>query len=162
MANDLLVIDIKAPGFCSQSYPISIGVAGPEDQVWAWLVYPLEDWFYWDAAFDDVHGIRKSQLLEQGRDGFIVCREMNAIFKGMTLVSHSAWTHVLVVKLFESLGVGMAFALVTLEQFLPEGTGARLMAEIEKISFSNVSSEDAQMVWKLVSESTPLALYSIN
>lgn len=138
MANELLVIDLKAPGLSSESYPISIGVAGPGDQVWSWLVCPLEDWVYWDVSYDSVHGLRRSQLLEQGRDGYIICREMNAIFKGFTLVTLSRWTGILLTKLYRDLGVRMSFSLVDL--LLVEGEDMMPQSDIASVNAVNMRS----------------------
>jgi hypothetical protein len=121
MANDLLVIDVKASGSTDQAYPISIGVAGPDAQTWLWLIYPLETWGAWDGTDDASHGITWSQTLEQGRDGFIVCKEMNAVFKGLSLISYSASAKTLIEKLFRELSIGLSFDVVDIDTLIKSG-----------------------------------------
>lgn len=115
MANDLLVIDIKASGLCDQSYPISIGVAGAEDQRWSWLIYPLETWHGWSHESESEHGITRDKLLEEGRDGFIICKEMNAIFKGLKLVASTSFVIGLLTKIFKDLSIIMSFEVLEIE-----------------------------------------------
>lgn len=121
MANDLLVIDIKASGLCDQSYPISIGVAGSDNQCWSWLIYPLEIWHSWDAEFEGEHGISRDQLLAQGRDAFIVCKEMNAIFRGYTLIAPTLRTKNLLEKVYVGLAMRQTFEVTEMAHLNDSG-----------------------------------------
>lgn len=143
MANELLVIEIKASGLCDQSYPISIGIAGADDLRWSWLVYPLETWSHWDPQAEKAHGITRNQLLEQGRDGFIICKEMNAIFRGMTLTCPSLRTKILLERIYLDLGISMSFNLAGVINF--DGHQPANPIELCDIrrSLKNIASEDA-------------------
>lgn len=146
MANDLLVIDIKASGLCDQSYPISIGVAGSDDQRWSWLVYPLETWHQWDREFESEHGITRDQLYEQGRDGFIICKEMNAVFSAQTLIAPTASTKNMLEKLFRDLSIRMAFDLFDMAYLKDQGMMDFSKLDDSKSVLTNVASADAAIV----------------
>jgi len=113
-SNDLLILDCESSGLSEHSYPISIGVSGPDGQVWYWMICPLEDWDEWDSFAEAIHGIDREQLTQQGRDAFLVAREMNAVFKGKSIYSDSRWDSHWIKKLFDDSGVKMAFSIKTL------------------------------------------------
>ena len=150
MANDLLVIDIKASGLCDQSYPISIGIAGADNQLWSWLVYPLETWSAWDVALESQHGITRNQLLEQGRDSFIICREMNTVFRGHALISLSSRTRDLLEKMFRDLGIRMAFEVVDMDILTGNGMVDPAHDDFGNPKLSNVASIDAAIIRDMV------------
>lgn len=146
MANDLLVIDIKASGLCDQSYPISIGVAGADVQTWSWLVYPLETWHQWDVEFETEHGISRDQLYAQGRDGFIICKEMNAVFSSHTLISLTAATKKMLEKLFSDLSIRMSFDVSDITYLMEKGKVDCGKLDDAKLVLSSVSSTNAAIV----------------
>lgn len=145
MANELLVIEIKASGLCDQSYPISIGVAGAETLRWSWLVYPLETWHHWDAKLESEHGISRDQLLAQGRDGFIICKEMNAVFQGLTLVCPTTRTKCLLEKIYHDLAIGMSFQVVDMS--IADGSDMVKVIESSgsRVSLVNTASQAAAL-----------------
>lgn len=117
---NLLVIECEGSGLSDQGYPVSIGVSGPNGQSWYWLVCPMEDWDYWDSFAEAIHGIAYNELLEAGRDCFIIAREMNAIFKGNTLYATTPWTPRWITRMFSESGVQMAFEVVNIVSELEE------------------------------------------
>ena len=122
-SDDVLTMDIEASGLTAESYPVSIGVAGNE-QRWIWYVAPLGEWDEWCEIAAGVHGIERDFLLSQGRDAFLVAREMNAIFKGLTLLVNSDWDQGWLTKLFDESGVRCAFEVRRLDQvFEPDVCG---------------------------------------
>lgn len=145
MANELLMIDIKASGLCDQSYPISIGVAGVETPRWSWLVYPLETWHHWDAKLEAQHGISRDQLLAQGRDGFIICKEMNAVFKGLTLACPTPRTKALLEKLYRELAIGMSFEVMDMRTAVGGDMYETIESNGAKVSLVNTAAQDAEL-----------------
>jgi hypothetical protein len=150
MTCDRLVMDIEASGLADESYPISIGVAGAEGQSWSWLVYPLEDWQYWDEFSEDIHGIARSQLLQDGRDGFIICRDMNAIFAGKTLIVDSEWDQFWINRLFSELSVRMAFTVRHMDSVLDQPISRRVNELMEFIDWPHKALDDAKLLLSLI------------
>jgi hypothetical protein len=89
---DVAVIDIEASGFGTESYPIEVGIVLPDGTRYQSLVRPEASWLHWDKRAQDIHGISRAYLLEQGRPAEEICRDINAICNGMTLYS-DCWVH---------------------------------------------------------------------
>jgi hypothetical protein len=146
LAHDMVVLDCESSGLSDASYPITIGACGPDLQSWYWVISPLEDWDYWDSFAEGVHGISHATLLEQGRDAFLVAREMNAVFKGLGLVVDSQWDKFWIQKLFEDSGVKMAFTLHVATSLMTEAQVSSYEAWMEKESLSHHAMEDAAVI----------------
>lgn len=146
LTRDMVVLDCEASGLSDASYPITIGACGPDMQSWYWVISPMEDWDYWDAFSEGIHGITHSTLMEQGRDAFLVAREMNAVFKGLVLVIDSQWDKFWVQKLFEDSGVNMAFTLQVASSLMTEAEVERYEAWTEEESLSHHAMEDAAVI----------------
>ncbi|PAU73988.1 hypothetical protein [Halomonas salipaludis] len=60
-------LDIEAPGLQQpDSYPIEVGWADTLGNSDAFLVFPIDTWSHWDGDAAALHGIPRSQLLEEG------------------------------------------------------------------------------------------------
>lgn len=92
MVQDVAVIDIEASGFGRGSYPIEIGIALPDGTRYQSLVRPQTDWLHWDESAQEIHGIPRSYLFEEGRPIQEICRDINAMCHGVTLYS-DCWVH---------------------------------------------------------------------
>ncbi|RLU00261.1 hypothetical protein [Ketobacter sp.] len=77
-----IILDIEASGFGSGSYPIEIGVAMPDGSLHVWLIKPMEDWTHWQDSAEQVHGISRQQLLEEGWEPRQVADELNELLAG--------------------------------------------------------------------------------
>jgi hypothetical protein len=150
MANDLLVMDITDQGNPGARYPVSICVTGPEGQGWSWLVYPLEEWNDWDTESEDAHCVPRSLLLSQGRDGFIICRELNAVFAGEQVVVTCAAHKHLLEKLYADLGIRLTFAVVVLTDWLADSKAGSVMADIELLNQQHPHINKSGMVFELL------------
>lgn len=150
MANDLLVMDIVDQGIHGDTYPISITVSGPQGQAWSWLVYPLEEWNGWDIESADAYCVPRSLLLDQGRDGFIICREMNAVFKGERLVATADSQKLLLAKLFADIGVGCAFSVVILSELVERNPAKKVIDDIGQILETQRYSEKSRLIFDLI------------
>jgi hypothetical protein len=151
MANDLLVMDIVDQGTPGDTYPISITVSGPQGQAWSWLVYPLEEWNGWDIESADEHCVPRSLLLDQGRDGFIICREMNAVFSGERLVAPLEATKLLLARLFADIGVGCAFSVTILSEMGENNLGKKITDEIDQILEKQRYFDKSRLIFDLIS-----------
>ncbi|GBL02734.1 hypothetical protein [Glaciecola sp. KUL10] len=115
------IIDIEASGFGSHSYPIEIGVIDEYGERFCKLIAPFDDWVHWDQAAEDLHGISKQTLHDNGVPGVEICLELNALFAKKTLYS-DAWSvdAVWLNKLFDRAGVTKAFSVSALEMIMTE------------------------------------------
>ncbi len=146
LSSQVVVLDCEASGLSDESYPISIGVCGPDMQSWYWLICPLEDWEYWDSFSETIHGIERDVLLEQGRDAFLVAREMNAIFKGLSLTVDSEWDSFWVKKLFEDSGVKMGFDINFVAALLSTEQQADYTEWAQSSELSHHAMQDAAVI----------------
>lgn len=144
-SNDVLTMDIEASGLTAESYPVSIGVAGNE-QRWIWYVSPLGEWDEWCEIAAAMHGIERDFLLSQGRDAFLIAREMNAIFKGHTLLVNSDWDQVWLAKLFDESGVRCAFEVKRLEQVFSSDTCTLINDAFESADIPHEADKDATVL----------------
>ena len=82
-----LVLDIEASGFGLGSYPIEIGLAMPDGQVYQWLIKPDSSWTHWRPEAQAVHGISRDQLLSEGLPIVEVAQELNQLVAGRVVYS---------------------------------------------------------------------------
>lgn len=140
--DDVLTMDIEASGLTDESYPLSIGVAGNE-QRWIWYVTPLGEWVEWCEVAAGIHGIERDFLLSQGRDSFLVAREMNAIFKGRTLMVNTEWDQRWLAKLFDESDVRCAFEVKRLDQAFSADICTSINDAFESADIPHEADKDA-------------------
>ncbi|MBD8615182.1 hypothetical protein IFT69_15925 [Pseudomonas putida] len=145
MPNDVLTLDIEASGLTAESYPVSIGVAG-NDQAWIWYVTPLGEWVEWCEIAAGIHGIDRDFLLSQGRDPFLVAREMNAIFKGRSLMVNSEWDQGWLAKLFDESSVRCAFEVKRLDQVFAASVCHSINDAFESAEVPHEADKDATVL----------------
>lgn len=116
-----IILDIEASGFGTGSYPIEVGVAMPDGSLHAWLIRPLDEWTHWQDSAEDVHGISRERLLQEGLSLRQVADELNQLLAGTTVFSDGwgvdrSW----LAKLFYEAGVIQAFRLDSIYALLTE------------------------------------------
>lgn len=116
-----IILDIEASGFGSGSYPIEIGVAMPDGSLHAWLIRPLKEWTHWQESAEDIHGIARDRLLNEGQNLRHVADELNMLLQGKIAYSDGwgvdqSW----LAKLFHEAGVIQRFKLETIYALLTE------------------------------------------
>lgn len=115
------IIDIEASGFGVNSYPIEVGVVRSDGARYCKLIKPFDDWQFWQASAQTVHGITRQDLLEYGIHGTQLCVELNEFLRGDIAYSDgwvvdSPWLSVL----YQRARVPMTFKLSSLEMILKE------------------------------------------
>lgn len=157
MSNLRLVMDVESSGSEADkgSFPVSIGVAGPEGRSWGRIICPLEYWTHWDDAAEELHGLSRDKLIDDGHDPFLVCRSMNLEFKGQTLlidaVSDKRWVD----KLFNDVGVQRAFEIMIITDVFDADVVAAIYEEALERVFPNNSQEDARIMYQIIQEIAP-------
>ena len=85
------IIDLEASGFGRGSYPIEIGYALEDRVVHCCLIKPASDWHHWSEEAEQIHGISREQLLQEGNSPREVALRLNDALRGKTLYS-DAWS----------------------------------------------------------------------
>ncbi|AYG48439.1 hypothetical protein DV532_29860 (plasmid) [Pseudomonas sp. Leaf58] len=148
---ELLTLDIEASSYNNdESYPVSIGIAGPGGQTWYRLVCPLEHWDDWDPVAEILHGIERETIITHGRDAFLVARELNAMLAGKTLIVDSPWDIQWMKKLYDDVDVSQAFSVLLFSDHLPAQTVAKIHEQIEVLNWPHVANEDAVLLRKIL------------
>jgi putative intracellular protease/amidase len=121
-----LIIDLEAPGFGRDSYPIEVGVALDDDRKFCSLIRPQPQWAYWDHEAERVHGIARERLQQRGKPVAEVAAGLNRLLEAKTLYS-DGWVadRPWLTRLFHAAGMAMNFRVSPLELILSEEQMAR-------------------------------------
>lgn len=139
----------------SGSFPVSIGVAGPEGRSWGRLICPLEYWTHWDDAAEELHGLSRDMLIDDGHDPFLVCRAMNHEFKGLTLLTDAGSDKRWVEKLFHEVGVKRAFEIENITDVFDANLVAAIYDEALERVFPNEPQQDARIMYQIIEKIAP-------
>lgn len=115
------IIDVEASGFGRGSYPIEVGFARPDGSVAARLIKPESEWKHWSEEAEQVHGITREQLFQEGQSVKEVADWLNTELHGETVYSDSwgfdsSW----LALLFHEAGCLQHFKIDTLNKLLSE------------------------------------------
>lgn len=72
------------------SYPIEVGICLPDSTTHSWLIKPHVLWKDWSDSAENIHGISRAQLLEEGIEVRDVVNQMNNLLSGDIFCD--AWT----------------------------------------------------------------------
>ena len=72
------------------SYPIEVGLCMGDGSIRSWMIKPHVLWDDWSSSAEAIHGISRSQLMEEGYDIEAVTGELDALLP--KLVFCDAWT----------------------------------------------------------------------
>ena len=115
------ILDVEASSFGQGSYPLEVGYV-LEDGAWkCMLVRPAPDWNHWTPAAEELHGIRRTDLLEYDLLPAVVADALNHHLGGRTLYS-GVWGHddSWLARLYDAAGRAPAFRLESLQALLTE------------------------------------------
>lgn len=115
------VLDVEASGFGRNSYPIEVGYALPNGQVFCALIRPEPHWTHWDPGAEQVHHISRDVLLARGRPAIEVACRLNEQFRGQTVYS-DGWAndYSWLGSLFDVADLSPSFRLENLRALLRE------------------------------------------
>lgn len=102
------IIDIEASGIHPDSYPIEIGIYDIDDETQSrsWLITPHATWTYWDYNAEEIHGLSRQYIEEDGLDALSVCMEVNEIISKENVYSDAPSYEIMwLVKLFDTFNV---------------------------------------------------------
>ena len=116
-----IVLDIEASGFGSGSYPIEVGLALGDGRLLARLIKPLDHWTHWQESAEQVHGISRRRLFEEGVDPRELAIELNSLLENQ-MVYTDGWgvDRSWLALLFHEAGVIQRFKLESIYTLLSE------------------------------------------
>lgn len=116
------IIDLEASGFGKGSYPIEVAYALLDgSDVKGYLIRPEADWQHWSDQAQDIHGISKQRLQDEGLPVYEVAQALNQGLKGRVVYS-DAWgfDRSWLARLFDAAGVMQQFKLEALSHLLTQ------------------------------------------
>lgn len=116
-----IILDIEASGFGKGSYPIEVGFALPDKSAHCYLIRPIVEWTHWNVGAEEVHGISRETLMENGRSVTEVAEQLNKHLANKTVYS-DGWGYDLswISLLFSVANIPMNFRINTLYSLLSE------------------------------------------
>ncbi|GAB1256611.1 3'-5' exonuclease [Aurantivibrio plasticivorans] len=153
--SSIKIIDVEASGLHPDSYPIEIGVL-IDGEVHCWLIKPSESWTFWDDHAEEIHGISRNQLQEEGLDAYQVANELNGVMDGTDGILYSdaaSWDYGWLQTLFQSTGVHQTFHIHPLSEVIPEDKVRDYNIHFERLVHSDEynhhrAEDDVQMIYQ--------------
>lgn len=112
-------LDVEASGIHPESYPIEVGICGPGYE-FSHLIKPVDAWTYWDSNAEDLHGISREMLQEDGAEAGWLCQKLNHDLAGKTLWADSNYDAWWLETLFEVVGARPLFEVKNIFQLIDQ------------------------------------------
>lgn len=113
-------LDFEASGLHEDSYPIEVGVFGSREDSYDSLIVPVHYWNYWNQDSQEIHGIPREQLYEQGRSVIEVTKALNERFDGKILWADSSYDKFWMEVLYEASPYDPTFRVANIYDYLPD------------------------------------------
>ena len=101
-----------------ESYPIEVGLCLPDGALHSWLIRPHTRWTDWSDSAENIHGLTRQQLDQEGVSPQHVARQLNELLPPQVFCDawtfDSFWLH----RLFRAAGVRPAFQLESISALL--------------------------------------------
>ncbi len=128
-------IDFEASSLSDSSYPIEVAWSLPDGSIEAHIISPegISPWTDWSKDAQAVHGIRRAELLTDGKSPFLICRRMNEKLSGRSLYSDNPYyDRMWLEELFSaSFGSKPTFTLGNVDSLLESVVGGAGLLKIE-------------------------------
>lgn len=180
---ELLLIDFEASSLNPDSYPIEVAWSNQDGTRESHLInpYSVKEWRDWSKSAQEVHGLSRNRLAQEGRPALWIAERMNKLLKGKVLLTNCFeydldWCE----KLFMAAGKDMQFKLgdvwpifvfhlhfePSIEQVMMNQpvTREQVKQELQKISArawrqvdghrhrAGVDVQQMQIMWKIIQE----------
>lgn len=131
---DMWVIDFESSGLHRSSYPIEVGLTNGKIEYQA-LIRPMKHWLFWSDASEDIHGIARQSLFEEGKEAEDVAFKLNELLKDETVYCDAIkWDSFWCRVLFSDNGIHQQFELDDLAKLLAnEASTARFLEEHRRL-----------------------------
>ncbi len=119
---EVIFVDLEASGLGAESYPIEVAWKSPDSNASDnFMINPdsVEGWTYWDEFAEELHGIDRERLVDEGIDALVACLRLNSVLEGKTLISDafefdSFWMR----RLYEAADMQPTFTMAGLDAVL--------------------------------------------
>ncbi len=75
-----IFIDLEASGLHPDSYPIEVAWNNRKGEIESHLIIPADDWVHWDFNAQQMHGISRSMLFDEGKPISWIAARMSELF----------------------------------------------------------------------------------
>ncbi|MFE8073321.1 hypothetical protein QQM79_19860 [Marinobacteraceae bacterium S3BR75-40.1] len=100
------------------SYPIEVGICLGDGEPQSWLIRPHVLWHDWSESAEQIHGICRQTLIEQGEEVRVVAERLNRLLPEQVFCDawtfDSFWLH----RLFKAANMQPSFALESVSMIL--------------------------------------------
>lgn len=135
-------IDFEASGIAPDSYPIEVAVVYPNGEYQA-LIKPADYWNHWSYDAQDMHGLSRELLVNEGQPPLAVAQEMNRLFDGKKLCSDNPADCFWLDVLYEAAEIEPTFEVHPLESFVGRDAAGEIYGRIP-IKKAQRALQDAQ------------------
>lgn len=148
------VIDFEASGLHRSSYPIQVGVTNGRIEYQS-LIRPMGHWQLWDDEAEQVHGLERRMLIENGIDAAKVAQQLNELLAGHLVYCDAIqWDGFWARVLFSDNGLHQRFTLADVTSLFETDTQIeKVLAERTRLESSGQyylhhAMDDARILWQ--------------
>lgn len=148
------VIDFEASGLHRSSYPIQVGITNGRVEYHS-LIRPMAHWQFWDDESEQVHGLERRVLVEDGVDSVLVAQKLNELLSGQRVFCDAIqWDGFWARVLFSDNGLRQRFVLADATSLFELDTQVeRFLSERKRLESSgdfriHSAIDDARILWK--------------
>ncbi|WP_338849654.1 hypothetical protein V8J88_11395 [Massilia sp. W12] len=152
--SEIAIIDLEASGLHFDSYPIEVALRW-RGEIRQWLIRPEAAWLHWDEAAQKLHGISRTQLLNEGTAARDVAQEINAaahLCGGIFYSDNAPWDDDWLQTLFRAAGEIRLFHVLPLQETLPDPAAWKRFlankAELAGKYGAHRAALDVEMIWQ--------------
>ncbi len=140
---DVICLDLEASGLGDDSYPIEVAwknsADGDND---SFLINPdsVPGWVYWDECAEEIHGLCRAELRQQGVAAVTACERLNQRLAGQRVLSDAReYDNFWLMRLYQAANQQMAFQLVGADSVLT----AQELEQFEQIAAAQLRQHRA-------------------
>lgn len=156
----MIILDIEASGLGDESYPIEVAwINRANCSRWdSFLIRPAEGWTHWDAVAEQLHGIPRETLFEQGLDVEEAVGRLDEALAGETVYSDGVQSdRPWMMRLYRAAGRGkLSFRFAHLQSLLPPDKVSPYFARFHSSDTHHRALDDVEKMIKILDYMAPL------
>lgn len=148
------IIDLEASGLHPDSYPIEIGVYDIEDpdNSFSFLIKPDPSWTHWDYNAQDIHGLSRDYIEQDGISIWEACRILNERLGDCVLSDAVDFENMWLSQLFETANREPEFVVESVYSYV----NVMDLGDFEAAMFSGArphrALDDARIIGEVVKQ----------